>query len=143
MTTTSDPMNFSAECVRLLTEIGFLAAGHGRPAAARTIMDGLKAIRPDRNGAYIGIALAHMNAGAPGEAVRELREEALPAVVEADVPLVRAFLALALKLDGRVRESAAELDLIQSDSPDQTAQRMAASLRESWNDTPPQTRCTW
>ncbi|HLO79144.1 MAG TPA: hypothetical protein VK196_22020, partial [Magnetospirillum sp.] len=90
-----------------------------------------------------GIALAHMNAGAPGKAVRELREEALPAVVEADVPLVRAFLALALKLDGRLREGAAELDLIHPDSPDQTALRMAASLRESWNDTPPQTRCKW
>lgn len=120
-----------AETVRLLTEVGFLAAGWGMADEAMTIMAGLKELRPARGAAFVGMALAHMNTNRAGEAVRVLRDEALPAVATEDVDMVRAFLALALKLDGRPRESAEELDRIPPDSSDALAQRMAASLRDS------------
>lgn len=118
------------ETVRLLTEVGFLAAGRGMTEDAMTIMAGLKVLRPTRSAAYVGAALAHLNADRAEEAVRVLREEALPVVVD-DVDTVRAFLALALKLDGRPRECAEELDRIAPDSADETALRMARSLREA------------
>lgn len=116
--------------VRLLTEVGYLAAGRGR-SEALTIMDGIKMLRPARNAAYIGIALTHMNAGHPDEAARILLEEALPAVTPQEADLVRAFRALALYLDGRPRECREELERIPADSADATAARMAESLKQS------------
>lgn len=124
-------VEFPPELVRLLTEIGYLAAGSGRTAQALTIMEGLKVMRPRRAAAYIGVALAHMNAGQAAQAVRVLRDEALPVVAPEDADIVRAFLALALRLDGRPRECAEVLDLIPADSGDREAARLAASLRES------------
>lgn len=120
-----------AETVRLLSEVGFLAAGRGMADEAMTIMAGLRELRPTRSAPFVGMALVHMNANRAGEAVRVLRDEALPAVAGEDVDTVRAFLALALKLDGRPRESAEELDRIPPDSPDEAARRVAVSLRGS------------
>lgn len=124
------PSVLDADDVRLLTEVGLFAAGRGR-SEALTIMDGLKVLRPDRNAAYIGIALTHMNAGRPDEAARVLLEEALPAVAPQEADLVRAFRALALYLDGRPRECREELERIPADSADATAARMAESLKSS------------
>ncbi|MBW7849352.1 MAG: tetratricopeptide repeat protein [Rhodospirillales bacterium] len=122
---------FPADLVRLLTEIGYFAAGSGRTAQALAIMEGLKAMRPGRSAAYIGIALAHMNAGRPAEAARVLREEALPAVAPDEADAARVFLALALHLDGRPRECAEALDLVPADSADADAVKLAKTLREA------------
>lgn len=131
MSTARTLQDIPASSLKLLTEIGFIAAGRGQSEIAMTIMDGLTVLRPDRNGGYVGIALAHLNAQNPEEAVRVLRDEALPSVIQEDADIVRAFLALALKQSGRTREAAEELDRIPPDSSDTSALSMVASLRES------------
>lgn len=122
---------FAPDVVRLLTEVGYLAAGSGRTAQALTIMEGLKVMRPRRAAAYVGIALAHLNAGRPAEAVRALRDQGLTAVGPDEIDTIRAFLALSLQLDGRPRECAEVLALVPADSPDAEGARLAQSLRQS------------
>lgn len=118
-------MCLSSETVRLLTEIGFLAAGRGYPTEAMTIFTGLEAVRPGHEQAPIGIAVTHLNAGRAEEAVRHLRA-ASAAHPESDN--LRAFFGLALKLAGRTRESEQVLQQLLQDGTDEQAVRMAKAL---------------
>lgn len=118
--------------VRLLTEIGFLAAGRGRVREALLVLEGVRALRPGGAAAFVGMALAHMNAGEPAEAVRLLRGRALAEVGAGESGMVRAFLSLALKLDGRPRESAEAIDALAAEGgSDAAAMRLADAIRQS------------
>lgn len=128
---TAGAAEFPPELVQMLVEVGYLAAGSGRAAQALAIMDGVKAMRPDRAAPYVGTALAHLNAGRPAEAVRVLREEGLAAVAANEADSVRVFLALALQIDGRPRECLEMLDRIPPDCGEEGMLRLARSLRES------------
>lgn len=117
--------------VRLLTEIGFLAAGRGRVREALAVLEGVRVLRPGEAASFVGMALAHMNAGDPAEAARLLRDRALPAVGAEEAGMVRAFLALALKLDGRPRESAEAVDALAASGASEDALRLADAIRQS------------
>lgn len=84
----------SAEQVRELARIGFLAVHVGEPAAARAIFTSLMVLRPDSVLPHIGRALAEQAAGRMDEAVRWLRDEGLRQ--HPDDPELMAFLGLAL-----------------------------------------------
>jgi hypothetical protein len=95
-------MSASSESIRTLMEIGIAAAGAGLFRQAFQIFEGVEAMRPESEGPSIGVALIHMNSGAPEEAVKVLREGALvrnPNSLEA-----KMILGLALKLARRASE---------------------------------------
>lgn len=89
-----------ADEVRLLTQVGYLAAGWGRVAQAECIFAALQQERPQQSFALLGVPTALLNAGRHFEAVQRLQAIApLPEGEEAD--MVGAFLGLALQLDTR------------------------------------------
>ena len=67
----------SSNEIRLLSEIGFMAASLGLAQPATRIFQGLKILRPDQPFIFIGLALAHMLVGSWSEAVYILRDEGL------------------------------------------------------------------
>ncbi len=97
--------------IRLLTEVGFLAAALGDIRRAQVIFRALERVRPAAHFPYVGMAAALMNAGKPDEAVREL-DRGLKAVVDPqDQAELQAFRGLALQLAGRTSESRRALAL--------------------------------
>jgi len=91
------------EDIRLLVEIGFLAAGRGLLSQAEAIFTAVLLLRPDKAVGYVGMAMALLNAGRAADAIICLQEARLPTGEEDD--LVRAFQGLALQLDRRAFES--------------------------------------
>jgi len=89
--------------VRLLTEIGFLAAVKGDVMRAEKIFSALLLFRPGKAFAHVGLAVALMNAGRAGDAVAHLTA-ATPDPGE-DAEMVQTMLGLALQLDGRSHQS--------------------------------------
>lgn len=67
----------SSKEIRLLSEVGFMAASLGLAQPATRIFQGLKTLRPDQPFIFIGLALAHMLVGSWTEAVYILRDEGL------------------------------------------------------------------
>ncbi|HYC37711.1 MAG TPA: hypothetical protein VEC19_14890 [Usitatibacter sp.] len=112
--------------VRTLTEIGMIAAGRGMPVEALAIFEALQQLRPQRAFPYIGLALTHMNAGRPEEAVRVIERDGL-AACPGDTDL-RAFLGLALKLAQRPAESVRVLEELLREHPGADSARFARSL---------------
>lgn len=114
------------EMVRLLTELGFAAAGRGLFDEAETIFQGLAAVRPDSAFPYIGLALTRLNAGQPDEAARVLEQEGL-ARCPGDIE-IRVFLGLALRLARRGSESDKLLRAVLDEAADHDAARLARAL---------------
>ena len=83
---------------RLLTEVGFLAAGRGDVARADVIFGALRLWRPGQAYPWLGLAVARLNAGKADEAVTIL-EQAHCADAE-DAALLDAWRGLALQLAG-------------------------------------------
>ena len=110
----------SASEIRLLTEIGFVAAGRGWLDQARKIFNSLILLRPDRAFPYIGMGLALINAGQASEAVALLDRatavlrNAQPGAANAalvadglqdDRSIVTAYYGIALRFSGRQADS--------------------------------------
>lgn len=93
-----DALAPAAEDVRLLAELGLIAAGRGLRAESEAIAAALASLRPDRAVAGIVRGLAAMSRGDDEAAVRLLRDQALvaePGSIEA-----KALLGLALERAG-------------------------------------------
>lgn len=90
--------------IRLLTEVGFLAAARADVKRAEAIFSALALLRPDRSFAYVGLAMAYLNSDRPEEAVA-LLARAIPVVREQDQSELQSVRALALQLAGRSAES--------------------------------------
>lgn len=119
----------SAEQLRELARIGFLAAHVGEPAAARAIFNSLMVLRPDSVLPHIGRALAEQAAGRMEEAVRWLRDEGLRQ--HPDDPELMAFLGLALVQAGWPSQATALLRRVAQLGPEAGAHvRMARELLE-------------
>lgn len=67
----------SSDEIRLLSEVGFMAASLGLAQPASRIFQGLRILRPDQPFIFIGLALSHMLVGNWSEAIYILREEGL------------------------------------------------------------------
>jgi hypothetical protein len=89
--------------VRLITAIGFLAAGAHRVSLGGRIFGALVALRPHRAFGYIGWAMTYLNGGRTEEAVTVLeRATALvPSERKEERTQISAFLGFALQLAGR------------------------------------------
>lgn len=90
--------------IKLLSEIGFMAASSGDGRRAARIFEGLMVVRPNRNFTYIGLGLAYMNIGRHAEAMAAL-DKGLTMVPQQDQAEIHAFRSLALLLAGRQAES--------------------------------------
>ena len=113
------------EAVRMLMEIGMMAANNGMHKQAFEIFDGIEAVRPDAEYGPLGVALIHMNLGEYDQAVAVLKEGALqrnPESAEA-----KMFLALALRLADRAGECDEVVKELQ-ESGDELSGNFAAGL---------------
>ncbi|WP_313625259.1 tetratricopeptide repeat protein [Achromobacter sp.] len=93
----------AADDAKLLTEVGFLAAGAGDVARAETIFKALRRLRPAAAYPLIGLAVAWMNTARAPDAVA-LLESAVMAD-PAERALLDAWRGFALQLAGRNGES--------------------------------------
>ena len=98
-----EPALPDSDDIRLLTEIGFLAAGRGDLARAEAIFGALLALRPAKATGHVGIAMALLNRGRFADAAQRLDAVVLPPGEDRD--LVRAIQGLALQLDRRQAEA--------------------------------------
>ncbi|MGL9618584.1 HrpB1 family type III secretion system apparatus protein [Bradyrhizobium sp. U531] len=86
-------IELTADDVRTLAELGFMALSRGQGAQAAAIFAGVRAARPAEEAGFIGAALVDMAAGNYAGAVKTMR--ALP-----PTDTQQAFLALALYRSG-------------------------------------------
>lgn len=119
------PLLLETEDVQLLTRIGFIAAGRADVKRAEVIFGALSRVRPERAFAYVGLAVACLNAGRAADAVAHL-EKAQPAAGE-EADMVRAFLGLSLQLDARASEATRVLRQLAS-TPNDTEPTEGAAL---------------
>ncbi|WP_428000742.1 hypothetical protein [Acidovorax sp.] len=114
-----EPSLLGPDDIRLLTQIGFIAAGQADVPRAERIFGALSHVRPDRAFAHVGPAMALLNAGRAAEAAQQLLR-ALPQLAPGeDADTVSAVCALALQLEGRTSESTRLLrDLLHNAAPD-------------------------
>lgn len=110
--------------VRLMTEVGMVAAASGQHGSAVTIFEALLRLRPRRAFPYIGLATTFLNEGQPEEAESFLRRGLLmlspgshephafddKAQWAEDRALLESFHGLALQLCGRTAESRQALE---------------------------------
>ena len=96
-------METNSATVKLLSEIGFMAAARCRVQDATTIFEGLQAARPDSEYPAIGLAVAQLSGKNYDQAIKLLRENAL--AKNPDSADAKSFLGLALKMAGRTSES--------------------------------------
>lgn len=117
----------SVEEIRLLAEIGFMAARARHVTGARQIFEGLSVLRPGQAFVHLGMALASLGAGDPDGAAAMLRDKALRECPGADDLTV--FLAIALKEAQRGDESRRVLqDMLAQPAAASPARRLAANL---------------
>jgi len=88
--------------VSLLADLGFMAAGAGLRAQADAIAGALSALQPTNEHCFLISMYARLVSGEYEEAERVLREQALRLNPESS--MAKAFLALALHLQGRMSE---------------------------------------
>ncbi|MCA0325219.1 MAG: hypothetical protein LCH89_06400 [Proteobacteria bacterium] len=120
----------SAGDIRLLSAIGFIAAGRGDLARAEAIFGALLSLRPHKAVGHVGVAMALINRGRPAEAASRLAETVLSDTEENQ--MVRAVHGLALQLDRRPGEANRVLKAV-AEAPSSTSEstagvRLAASL---------------
>jgi hypothetical protein len=117
-------LDIPSQAARTLMEIGFMAAGCGLHEQARTIFDGLEAVRPTSEGPPIGRALIHLGRKEHDVAVGILRDVVAghPASLEA-----KMMLGIALKVAGRNAECSSVVRDLEA-SGDAKAKSVAAAL---------------
>jgi len=100
----------AADDARLLTEVGFLAAGAGDAARAETIFKALRRVRPGAAYPLIGLAVACLNSARASEAVALLESAVI--ADPAERALLDAWRGFALQLAGRNGESRRLLEAV-------------------------------
>ena len=99
----------SAE-IRLLTEVGFLAAAKADVGRAKVIFSSLELLRPNGAFVYSGLAFAYLNAARYEDGVTVL-DKGLPHMAAEDVSVLQSIRAMALGWAGRASESTRALAL--------------------------------
>ncbi|WP_181705344.1 tetratricopeptide repeat protein [Chthonobacter rhizosphaerae] len=109
------------EDLRLLADIGFIAATRGLHGQAGAIFAALQALRPDTEAPSIGLALTDLAAGRPQDALDRLaRGPRTPAVL--------VFQGIAAVRCGRRRDAVALFGRLIADHPDQPAADLARAV---------------
>lgn len=114
------------EELKLMAEVGLLAATRGDAPAAEAIFAAVGQERPDAAVVYFGPALAQLFVGQTSAAI-DVLQRGLTRVEASDQAGLHALLALAFQLDGRVAEHAEALQAA-GDSPLAEAMRVREFL---------------
>jgi hypothetical protein len=112
--------------LRLLTEVGIMAAGYRHPLTQR-ILGALHTLRPESSAPLLGLAMYHIECGRPAEAVALLQQ----AIASGGRPSgdMQAFLAVALIAMKRMSEAERLLNKLLSTIPeDGPVARMAMGM---------------
>ena len=125
---TAGGLPLDRDAMRLIAEIGFIGIESGQAAAARAIFESMLVLRPDSPLPHIGLAMAHLAAERPLDAVRGLRDEGLkqhPGDQE-----LTTFLGLALQAAGQNAEAQKVLATVidRNSSADDPCVRIASKL---------------
>lgn len=97
------------EELKLMAEVGLLAATRGDAPAAEAIFAAVAQERPDAAVVYFGSALAQLFVGQSLEAI-DILQRGLTRVPVVDQPALHALLALAFQSGGRAAEYAEALE---------------------------------
>ena len=116
----------SAEILRKLADIGFMATSGGFFRQAESIFKAIELNKKNNVLPYMGMALNLMNMEKGQEALDILEKKALK--IEPDNHVLQAFKAMALMLLGRNSESETCLNGIVAKSTDDLAQNLAKNL---------------
>ncbi|WP_417796432.1 tetratricopeptide repeat protein [Terasakiella pusilla] len=117
--------NISTDDLKVLMEAGFLAANGGMTKQAQTIFEGVLAVRPESEYAYIGQAVTLLTSEKHDEAIKVLRDDALR--INPDCLQAKMILAMTLKLAGRGSECDRVVDQLHR-SGDSAAKEFANAL---------------
>ncbi len=115
----------SAQTLRLLADIGFMATSEGLSPQASNLFKAIEHARPDSVLPHIGNALNKMNMNEHQEALEILEKKALK--LEPENPTIKAFMGMALMMLGRNSESERCL-LALTTSEDTLAANLASNL---------------
>jgi tetratricopeptide (TPR) repeat protein len=97
-------MLLDRQTLRLLYELGLMAASGGDPVRAEKIFSALELTRPDSPAGYVGRAMTYMYTNSFAEALAVL-DRGLALMAPQDQPELHAFRGMALQLAGRTAES--------------------------------------
>ena len=119
-------MDINDDLVKLLSELAFIAGGYGMVSQCDTIAEGLQAIRPESERPFLVQAITRINQNDAITAERILREQALK--LQPDSSMAKAFLGVALHLQGRLGERDRTLQEVADSNDDEDAVRIATDL---------------
>ncbi len=117
------PDLLDSDDLRLLADIGFIAASHGHMAHAKAIFGAIDAMRPDSEAAAIGLAMVDLSAANPEAALVRLNRAPV-------TPAVRAFRGLAYLRSGDHASASAILESVLEETPTDAAADIARAARE-------------
>jgi predicted Zn-dependent protease len=89
--------------IKTMADIGFMASSTGMSKHAFGIFSALEKVRPDSVLPTLGFAMCFINKKMNQEALEILHKEAIPK--DPEHPAVKAFIGMALMLEGRNKES--------------------------------------
>jgi predicted Zn-dependent protease len=116
-----------AEWLQLLMQLGYVACGQGKPNQARTIFEGIAAVRPNSELPLIGLSMALINLGKLTEALELLVKRA--AVLNPKNQMVHAMCAMIYRMSGAMEESDLLLDGVLADGTDPESCEFARQLK--------------
>ena len=119
-------MQFPADLLRLLMQIGFIASGTGYYREAETIFSGIQAMSPQSEFPSIGKAVNKLNEMDHQSAIQILTSEALQINPGSD--LAKAFLAQAFKQAGLNDRSQTLCTDILNTAKDASGKRIAEAI---------------
>jgi predicted Zn-dependent protease len=119
-------MQIDDDTVKLLAEIALMAGGYGMTARADAIVVGLEQARPDNERPHLLRAITRLNAKDTATAERILREQALR--VNPNSAMSKAFLGIALHMQGRTNERDRVLNEVIAADDDEEAVKIARDL---------------
>ncbi len=119
-------MEFDSQLGKIMLEAGILAGIYQWHEEAERIFKGLFEMKVGSEEPVIGYALTKIMANKSSEAVQILRDEALRFYPDSE--MLKAFLALALKLAGNTYESEQTAQSVTATGKNQTAVRLASAV---------------
>ncbi|MDR2735552.1 MAG: HrpB1 family type III secretion system apparatus protein [Puniceicoccales bacterium] len=114
------------DIIRMLMDIGYVAAGCGLKSHAESIFDALIAARPSSELPLIGLAVVKITFGRISEASKILTETVTK--INPDSQLAKAFFGLLLKQIGSNHESEIVLNEVIKNNSDEDAVTLAKSI---------------
>lgn len=116
-------MPIESEDLRLLADVGFIAANRGMNGHAVAIFDAIRALRPNQEAGFLGRGLVEILSGNAGKAI-ELLKAAPP------TDGVRTFLGIALIQNDETQEGREILEDVIATAPGTPFATMASSTLE-------------